>query len=235
MNSLDTHIIEAITSIRNNKKRPDEQSIFEYLKSHINDYDLHRDIVEDRINDLTTQKVILNRINNKKNSYFINENSSNVNKIFDSQNTGLTQCLFDEALMSPKLVPPTPSSAEKLINDTYEKLNRSKIETNLGNESFPVNIDDNIQHTDCSKHFQILQNKINDLEIELNEIKTNQKVLKEIKQSELVNILLQENNNKNELLKILAQNNNNNNKFLQPPILGMAGQGKILPVMRPIH
>ena len=87
-NDLDDLILNAIKSIRNNKKRPDCSSIYDYLSKSLSNSDIRKELISSRINYLTENNKLRNKQTNGKDSYFIinetacpNEESQNKSNI----------------------------------------------------------------------------------------------------------------------------------------------------------
>ena len=87
-NDLDDFILNAIKSIRNNKKRPDCSSIYHYLSKSLSNSDITKELISSRINYLTENNKLRNKQTNGKDSYFIinetafpNEESQNKSNI----------------------------------------------------------------------------------------------------------------------------------------------------------
>ena len=87
-NDLDDLILNAIKSIRNNKKRPDCSSIYDYLSKSLSNSDITKELISSRINYLTENNKLRNKQTNGKDSYFIinetafpNEESQNKSNI----------------------------------------------------------------------------------------------------------------------------------------------------------
>ena len=128
--------------------------------------------------------------------------------MLSNKNSSLTQCLFDETLLSPKLIAPTaeiPTSAEKLINKTYDNLDKSRIKINLESEY----VNNNVKHIEFYQLLKTLENKISEIDRELFKIKNEPNDCQEhlINQLKLENKFLRnENDSKNEIIKILLEN-----------------------------
>ena len=87
-NDLDDLILNAIKSIRNNKKRPDCSSIYNYLSKSLSNSDITKELISSRINYLTENIKLRNKQTNGKDSYFIinetafpNEESQNKSNV----------------------------------------------------------------------------------------------------------------------------------------------------------
>ena len=69
---LDSHIFNAITKLRNNKKQPNENSIYNYILKTVES--LTAEKLEDRLRDLIKAKKLKNKHHSGRDSYFIVEN-----------------------------------------------------------------------------------------------------------------------------------------------------------------
>ena len=76
-NDLDDLILNAIKSIRNNKKRPDCSSIYNYLSKSLSNSDITKELISIRINYLTENNKLRNKQKNRKDSYFIINETAN--------------------------------------------------------------------------------------------------------------------------------------------------------------
>ena len=72
MKQLDSHIFNAITKLRNNKKQPNENSIYNYILKTVES--LTTEQLENRIRDLIKSNKLENKPHSGRNSYFIVEN-----------------------------------------------------------------------------------------------------------------------------------------------------------------
>ena len=75
MEQLDTHTFNAITKLRNNKKQPNENSIYNYILKTVES--LATEQLEDRLRDLIKANKLENKLHSGRNSYFIVENEEN--------------------------------------------------------------------------------------------------------------------------------------------------------------
>ena len=75
MEQLDTHTFNAITKLRNNKKQPNENSIYNYILKTVES--LTTEQLEDRLRDLIKANKLENKLHSGRNSYFIVENEEN--------------------------------------------------------------------------------------------------------------------------------------------------------------
>ena len=71
VNVLDDKMIDAINTIRKNKKRPDETSTYEFLIKNLEKANLN-----ERLTSMSNNNRIRNKLTNGKNSYFITNNES---------------------------------------------------------------------------------------------------------------------------------------------------------------
>ena len=72
---LDSHIFNAITKLRNNKKQPNENSIYNYILKTVES--LTTEQLENRLRDLIKANKLENKLYSGRNSYFIVENEEN--------------------------------------------------------------------------------------------------------------------------------------------------------------
>ena len=76
VNVLDDIIINAINTIRKNKKPPDETSISEFLNKNLENAKLSKITINDRLTSMSNNNRITNKLTNGKNSYFVTNNES---------------------------------------------------------------------------------------------------------------------------------------------------------------
>ena len=69
VNVLDDKMIDAINTIRKNKKRPNETSIYEFLIKNLEKANLN-----ERLTSMSNNNRIRNKLTNGKNSYFVTNN-----------------------------------------------------------------------------------------------------------------------------------------------------------------
>ena len=69
-------IINSISIIRKNKKRPDETSIYELLNKNIENANLTKININERLTSMSSNNRITNKLTNGKNSYFVKNNES---------------------------------------------------------------------------------------------------------------------------------------------------------------
>ena len=82
--ALDDLLLNAIKSIRNNKKRPDCYSIYDYLSKSLSNSDITKQLISSRLTYLTENNKLKNKQTNGKYSYFILKEASFENE--ESQN-----------------------------------------------------------------------------------------------------------------------------------------------------
>ena len=76
VNVLDDIIINAINTFRKNKKRPDETSIYEFLNKNLENANLTKITIDERLTSMSNNNRITNKLTNGKNSYFVANNES---------------------------------------------------------------------------------------------------------------------------------------------------------------
>ena len=76
VNVLDDIIINAINTIRKNEKRPDETSIYEFLNKNLENANLTKITINERLTSMSNKSRITNKLTNGKNSYFVTNNES---------------------------------------------------------------------------------------------------------------------------------------------------------------
>ena len=76
VNVLDDIIINAINTIRKNKKRPDETSIYEFLNKNFENANLTKVTINERLASMLSNNRITNKLANGKNSYLVTNNES---------------------------------------------------------------------------------------------------------------------------------------------------------------
>ena len=76
VNVLDDIIINAINTIRKNKKQPDETSIYEFLNKKLENANLTKITINERLTSMSNNNRITNKLTNGKNSYFVTNNES---------------------------------------------------------------------------------------------------------------------------------------------------------------
>ena len=80
VNVLDDIMINAINTIRKNKKRPDETSICEFLNKNLENANLTKITINERLTSMSNNNRITNKLINGKNSSFVTNNESSESK-----------------------------------------------------------------------------------------------------------------------------------------------------------
>ena len=75
VNVLGDITINAISTIRKNK-RPDETSIYEFLNKNLENANLTKKTINERLTSTSKNNCITNKLTNGKNSYFVTNNES---------------------------------------------------------------------------------------------------------------------------------------------------------------
>ena len=68
---LDSLILNAIRTIRKNKKRPNASSIYEFTYKELRNPNITIEVIEKRLSSLTNNNTIENKSSNGKSSYFV--------------------------------------------------------------------------------------------------------------------------------------------------------------------
>ena len=76
VNVLDDIIINAINTIRKNKKRPDETSIYKFLNKNLENANLTKITIDERLTSMSNNNRVINKLTNGKNYYFVTNNES---------------------------------------------------------------------------------------------------------------------------------------------------------------
>ena len=76
VNVLDDIIINAINTIRKNKTRPDETSIYELFNKNLENTNLTKITINERLTSMSNNNRIINQLTNVKNFYFVTNNES---------------------------------------------------------------------------------------------------------------------------------------------------------------
>ena len=76
VNVLDNIINNAINTVRKNKKRPAETSIYEFLNKNLENANLTKMTINERLTSMSNNNRITNKLTNGKNSYFVTNNES---------------------------------------------------------------------------------------------------------------------------------------------------------------
>ena len=156
---IDDLIIDAIKSIRDNKKRPDESSIYNHIINEHKDTIIENIDLIVRLDFLEEEGIIRNKTFNNKNSYFINDiitNKTNSNII-----------------SLPPLLPPITSTTKnkEILSDTSRDQSFS---FSFSNKENPDN------HTTLSFKKSLLDNTPDEKQEKLfNDVKDNHESLKE--------------------------------------------------------
>ena len=113
--TLDDFILNVITSIRNNKKRPDSNSIFEYINRELRNSDITHTRVETRLSLLTIDVKLHIKYPSGKTSYWIRAESEQ--DLFSSKTVGNSFSMA--TLVASPLICETPiiSSKESNVNN----------------------------------------------------------------------------------------------------------------------
>ena len=106
VNVLDDIIINAIKTIRKNKKRPDETSIYEFLNKNIT-----KITINESLTSMLNNNRITNKLTNGKNSYFVTNNESSEPKED-----------IEKQLLTDIETPPPKKDAIADISDKLENL-----------------------------------------------------------------------------------------------------------------
>ena len=99
MKQLDSHIFNAITKLRNNKKQPNENSIYNYILKTVES--LTAEQLEDRLRDLIKAKKLKNKPHSGRDSYFIVENEGST---FPKETSLSSDIIFPEETPIPSPV-----------------------------------------------------------------------------------------------------------------------------------
>ena len=173
VNVLDDIIINAINTIRKNKKRPDETSIYEVLNKNLENPNLTKITINERLTSMSKNNHITNKLTNGKNSYFVTNNESS-----EPKEDVEKQLLTDIETSPPKKYP---------IADISYKLE------NLQNFFIyePSDVRAEIKSVTCSKIPDLTENKLSN-NIDL--LKKQISFLKEECQNKnlIINILLEQ-------------------------------------------
>ena len=76
VNILDDIIVNPINTIMKNKKRPDETSIQSFLNKNLENANLTKTTINERLSSMSKKPRITNELSNEKNSYFATNNES---------------------------------------------------------------------------------------------------------------------------------------------------------------
>ena len=75
-NVLGDVIINAINTVRKNKKQPDETSIYDFLNKSLESANLSKITINKRLTSMSNNNRITNKLTNGKNCYFVTNNES---------------------------------------------------------------------------------------------------------------------------------------------------------------
>ena len=183
---IDSNIIDAIKTIRyRNKKRPDENTIADYLcKSYP---DCNVTTIRQRITYLENKNKILNKPNNRKNSYYLIDDSAIIPDDSASPNDPQLIPLFD--LETPRVSP--IKEQVTLIQDLNEKLLSLSTEINAL-KSFVL------------EQVFVIKKTLQDMQELPNNKETNNGYLMSL--TDQINFLKEENKTKNTVIQILSEN-----------------------------
>ena len=89
---LDNLVINAIATIRKNKKRPDSSSIYDYFNKTLSNPDITKEILSNRLLYLTKNNKLKNKPVNGKDSYYIvhEKVSENENDILNTPDANVS-------------------------------------------------------------------------------------------------------------------------------------------------
>ena len=76
VNVLDDIILNVTNTIRKNKKRPYETLMYEFLNKNLENADLTKITINERLTSMSNNNRITNKLTNGTNSYFVTENES---------------------------------------------------------------------------------------------------------------------------------------------------------------
>ena len=110
VNVLDDIIINVINTIRKNKKRPDETSIYEFLNKNLENANLTKITINERLTSISNNNRITNKLTNGKNSYFVTNNESSEPK------EDVEKQLLTDIEMPPPKKDPIADISDKLEN-----------------------------------------------------------------------------------------------------------------------
>ena len=183
---IDSNIIDAIKTIRyRNKKRPDENTIADYLcKSYP---DCNVTTIRQRITYLENKNKILNKPNNRKNSYYLIDDSAIIPDDSASPDDPQSIPLFD--LETPRVSP--IKEQVTLIQDLNEKLLSLSTEINAL-KSFVL------------EQVFVIKKTLQDMQELPNNKETNNGYLTSL--TDQINFLKEENKTKNTVIQILSEN-----------------------------
>ena len=117
MEQSDSHIFNAITKLRNNKKQPNENSIYNYILKTVES--LTTEQLENRLRDLIKANKLENKPHSGRNSYFIVENEGST---FLKETSPPSDIIFPEK---------TPIPSPVLIDTHQSEFSKLKAEVDL--------------------------------------------------------------------------------------------------------
>ena len=103
--TLDDLILNAIISIRNNKKRPASNSIFECINRELKNFDITHTLVDTRLSLLTVNEKLEIKYPSGKTSYWIraeSEQDLSTSKTVGSSSTTSSRLIFETPMVSSK-------------------------------------------------------------------------------------------------------------------------------------
>ena len=228
---FDNYVIDAINDIRERKARPDDKSIHKFISKN-SDINITVEDITTIIGKLLAKNVIVNNPTKEGlDSYFIVENNTNFEKEaeLDCTLSNFLPETFDTLdFHRDKIVtPPTERKMEAhfsalkslLLTKVSELKDRMKyIESTVyETKTLCCNNSCNKSIENIKKDIELLQNTMNNelqkLRSEMNELYKNKNyeartVNKETNETEIINLLMEENQNKNNVIKLLAGNIN---------------------------
>ena len=110
VNVLDDIIINAIKTIRKNKKQLDETSIYEFLNKNLKNADLTKITINERLTSMSDNNRITNKLTNGKKSYFVTNNESS------EPNEDIEKQLLTDIETPPPIKDPIADTSDKLEN-----------------------------------------------------------------------------------------------------------------------
>ena len=188
MEQLDSHMFNAVTKLRNNKKQPTENSIYNYILKTVES--LTAEQLENRLRDLIKANKLENKPHRGRNSYFIVESEGSN---FPKETSPLSDIIFPEETLIPSPV---------LIDTHKSKFSKLKAEVDLI-KKYIENLNAEIEAIKMfmKDQFRLLKNS--NSEENICESAENTKVI-ELLQHQNQN-LIQENASKNTIIKVLAE------------------------------
>ena len=173
INVLDDIIINAINTIRKNKKRPDETSIYEFLNKNLENANLTKITINEGLPSISNNNHITNKLTNGKNSYFVTNNESSEPK--DD---------VEKQLLTDIETPPPKKDPIADISDKLENLQNFFIHE-------LSDVREEIKSVTCSKIPDLTKNKLSN-NIDLLEKQFNFLKVECQNKSLIINILLEQ-------------------------------------------